>query len=144
LGVIPLGVLDDDDDTLVTLAGSSWTSIGLRGPEVSTKVLGDTAPYSSSGDIATIASGATLFTSPWDGSGDVVVELDPRTGAVTRELGAPPTTWSIWGMVAYEGVLVMCDQIGQIATFDPTTGAGTIIGAAPHDCWGAAAHPDLR
>lgn len=144
LGFVPIGILDANDDTMVTLAGSDWTTIGLRGPEISPQVVGKTSPYSSSGDIATVADGRTLFTSPSNSGGDVVVEIDPASGTILGERGYPASIFQIWGVVAYDGILVMCDQIGAISTFDPLTGEAVEIGAAPHECWGAAAHPDLR
>lgn len=145
LGFVPIGILDDDDDMLVTLLGSTWMHVGLRGPEVAPKVIGEVeSPYSSSGDIATTAAGLTVFTSNWATGGDVVVAIDPATGGVISLLGSPPTIMQVWGVVAYEDALVVCDQLGMIMSFDPSTGAGATIGGAPHECWGAAGHPDLR
>jgi hypothetical protein len=145
LGVLPIGLVDPEDDVLVTLAGSTWTAIRQRGPEVGIFEIGDVdSPYSSSGDIATTADDLTVFTSNWTGGGDVIVAVDPTTAEVIGLVGSPPTIYMVWGVVAFDGELVLCDQLGGIYGFDPATGEGWTIGAAPHECWGAAGHPDLR
>lgn len=144
LGFIPQGLVDDDDDVLYTLAGSDWTRVDLCGAQVRPQVISTLSGYSSSGDIATNGSGITVFTSPSNLGGDVVVSIDPATGTVLGELGLPATNLGVWGVVGYSLVFVMCDQLGGISVFDPIDGSGSAIATAPHECWGAAAHPDLR
>jgi len=145
LGFVPIGVVDDEDDILVTLAGTTWIAVRQRGPEIGVFEIGDVeSPYSSSGDIATTAAGLTVFTSNWSTGGDVVVGIDPATAEIVGLIGTPPTIFQVWGVVAYDDALVLCDQTGVLMSFDPSTGAGYTIGAAPHECWGAAGHPDLR
>jgi hypothetical protein len=145
LGFVPLGTLESGDDTLVTLAGSTWTRVGLRGPEVTLIEIATVAsPYTSSGDIATTASGLTVFTSPSTQGGDVVVAIDPAAGTVLGEVGPVPDSTGVWGVVAVGGMLWLFDQIGTIWTMDPSTGAVEIIGGNGSGFWGAAAHPDLR
>jgi hypothetical protein len=145
LGFVPIGIVDGQDDIMVTLAGSTWIAVRQRGPEIGVFEIGEVdSPYSSSGDIATTAAGLTVFTSPWSAGGDVLVAIDPATAEIIGLVGTPPTIYQVWGVVGYDGGLVLCDQLGGIFGFDPATGESWTIGAAGHECWGAAGHPDLR
>ncbi|MBL8945822.1 MAG: hypothetical protein JNK45_21845 [Myxococcales bacterium] len=146
LAFVPLGTIEPDDDTLVTLAGSTWTRVDLRGPEVTPNPIADVpSPYASSGDIATTASGLTVFTSPSGGvDGDVVVAIDPTSGAVLGEVGPVLGSTGVWGVAAVRGELWLFDQLGTIWTMDPSTGSTQVVGVEASRFWGAAAHPELR
>ena len=145
LAFLPLGTLDADDDTLVTLAGSAWTRIDLRGPEVAVTVIGEIeAPYSSSGDITTTFDGLTVFTSPSVTGVDLVLALDPVTGTVFGVIGLASGLSNVWGMASVRGALWLFDQVGNIATMDPISGEVVVVGFGLDGFWGAASHPDLR
>lgn len=144
LGFVPQGLVETDDDILFTLAGSDWTRVDLCGAQVRPQVISTLPGYSSSGDIATNGPGVTAFTSPAPAGGDVVVSIDPATGTVLGELGIPATIYGQWGMAAYMFVFVLCDQLGTVSVFEPISGTASVVFDAPHECWGAAAHPNLR
>jgi len=86
----------------------------------------------SSGDVVSIQNGGTYLTvkaesgNPGAGAGDRIVEVDPKTGALKRVIGA---TGSIdvlglgyWGGIAYGFTIA-----GTLIQIDLMTGAGTPI-----------------
>lgn len=140
LGFVPMGVIDDDDDTLVTLAGSAWTHVALRGAEATPSVVADVSPYSSSGDIVATPSGRTLFTSPSPSGFDVVVAIDAASGAIESELAGTGTSGA-YGLATFAGDIWIFDQLGQISRLDEASGAVEWVASYPDAWWGAAARP---
>jgi hypothetical protein len=143
LAMLPEGTIETDDDTLVALAGSTWTLGRLRGPELTLEEIAGVSPYESRGDIATAANGLTVFTSP-SASGDVVVAIEAATGKLLGEVAVLPASTGLYGAAAANGSLWLFDQLGTMWVMDPTTGASAVVGIDPAGIWGAAAHPDLR
>lgn len=141
LGFAPMGVIDDDDDTLVTLAGSVWMHVGLRGPELTPLEVASAQPYSSSGDVVVTSDGTALFTSPSSSGEDVVVAIESQTGALVGEVGPATGALNAYGIAVFDDTVWIFDSVAQIIRFDPQAGVATFAAAGPEGFWGAAAHP---
>jgi len=142
LGFVPFGAVDDDDDVLVTVAGSTFTQVALAGPNATAIPLGTVSPHSSSGDVASTRGGSVLFTSPSPTGVDAIVQVDPGNGSVLTEVGAAEGSSSAYGLAGFDDELYIFDQLGQVSRFDPLSGGATFTTLGPEGWWGAAAHPD--
>jgi hypothetical protein len=142
LGFVPFGAVDDDDDVLVTVAGSTFTQVALAGPNASEMPLGTVSPYSSSGDVTSVRGGSILFTSPWPSGVDAIVQVDPSNGSVLTEVGAAEGSSSAFGLAGFDDELYIFDQLGQVSRFDPLTRGAEFTTLGPEGWWGAATHPD--
>jgi hypothetical protein len=146
LAFLPVGVLDDDDDTLVSLAGATWMSVGLRGPELSPLALGNVAPgYSSSGDVVYDAYDTTWFSSPGNSS-DFLVSILPESGASDLVVaGAFPSTVAFYGLAAFDEHIWIFDELGSIQRWHPYWNTIEIRnGGVGEGFWGAAANVESR
>jgi len=145
LAFLPVGVLDDDDSVLVTVVDSStWTRVDLRGPEVSTTVLGSIADaYSSSGDIAYDGYGTTWLMSPTP-LGDIFASILPGNGASDLSAGGNlPSGTS--GLAAFDHHLWFFDRFGHVIDWEPYWNPALRFHArGPEGFSGAAAHLDAR
>ncbi len=139
LGIVPPGVIDDDD-VLLSIAGATVTQIHLQGPDATVVEVGAVTPYSSSGDVATLVDGTTVFTSPSSTGTDVVVMLDPANGVVLGELGPVTGSQNTWGLATWGGTLWAADAQGSIWRQD--AGVWSWVTSFEDQGWGAAAHPD--
>ncbi len=122
----------DDRYVRVDPATGGLTDIGLLN-----NAAGGNTKWISSGDVVSIKDGGTYLTvKPESGStagGDRIVEVDPKTGALKRIIGATgaPDVLGLgyWGGIAYGFTIA-----GTLIQIDLTTGAGTVIpiaGAPP-------------
>jgi hypothetical protein len=116
----------DDRYVRVDPATGTLTDVGLLNNAAS----GGTK-WISSGDVVSIKDGGTYLTvkaesGNADGRGDRIVEVDPKTGALVRIIGATGMDdvlgLGYWGGVAYGFTLA-----GRLIQIDLTTGAGTVI-----------------
>ena len=115
----------DDRYVRVDPATGQLTEIGLLNNAASGGVR-----WLSSGDVVSIKDGGTYLTvKPESGAmagGDRIVEVDPKTGALKRIIGATGRDdvlgLGYWGGIAYGFTLA-----GSLIQIDLMTGAGTVI-----------------
>ena len=117
---IPAGILDPVLDVLVGVAGSSWYRLNKSGSVFTPVYLGDYGGgYSSSGDVFSIAGVGTFATVnklfAWD---DFVVEVDPKTGKVLKEVGQLPGYTSMFGVAGWNDRVFAFDETGKILVLD--------------------------
>lgn len=141
LGFVPMGIVEGDDDTMVAVAGSTFEQVALAGPNATVIPLAGVDPHSSSGDVASLGDGTTLFTSPSPSGTDAIVAVDPTTGEVIDVVGTADGSISAYGLATFGGELWIFDQLGQISRFDPLAGGATFVTLGPEGWWGAASHP---
>ena len=116
----------DDRYVRVDPATGTLTDIGLLNNAASGGIM-----WVSSGDVVSIKDGGTYLTvkaatgNPGPG-GDRIVEVDPKTGALKRIIGATGMVdvlgLGYWGGIAYGFTIA-----GSLIQIDLTTGAGTVI-----------------
>jgi hypothetical protein len=116
----------DDKYVRVDPATGAVTQIGLLNNAASGGVT-----WVSSGDVVSIKDGGTYLTVKDEGAltspgGDRIVQVDPKTGALMRVIGATGSAdvlgLGYWGGIAYGFTLE-----GALIQIDLTTGAGTPI-----------------
>ena len=140
LGFVPAGILDPVDDVLLSISGNRVIHALLQGPSVTVVEVGTVGgPYSSSGDVAALPDGRVVFTSPDLEGSDVIVELDPATGAAIGELA--PAHSDTWGLAVWGGILWAFDAAGTARRYDPVTFAPEDVARLLFSVYGAAAHP---
>ncbi len=116
----------EDRYVRVDPATGTLTDIGLLNNAASGGTM-----WVSSGDVVSIKDGGTYLTvkaatgNPGPG-GDRIVEVDPKTGALKRIIGATGMVdvlgLGYWGGIAYGFTIA-----GKLIQIDLTTGAGTVI-----------------
>jgi len=139
-GFVPAGVADPIDDVLVVVEGSTVVQIALRGNSAERIEIGSLGGYSSSGDVAHLADGRTLLTSPSAGD-NIVIAFDPATANVLEVVGTVAGSTAAWGLASFDGRVFVFDDSGSIFEFDPTTAATTALPNTGAQLWGAASHP---
>jgi hypothetical protein len=138
---VPPGTLDATDDTLIGIAiTGDWRQMQLAGGVVSQMVLGGYGGgYTSSGDAFSIFGVGTYASVDAPGQpDDVIVEVDPITGAVQGEVATVTGYSSIYGLAGWQGSIFAFDASGAVLRIDPATGDVTLLQATPHSWWGAA------
>lgn len=138
---IPPGTLDPLDDTLIGIAiTGDWRQLELQGGMVAQMVLGGYGGgYTSSGDAFSIFGVGTWASVDAPGQADdVIVEIDPATGAVQAELATLTGYTSIYGLAGWDGSVFAFDASGAVLRVDPGTGSVTLLAQTPYAWWGAA------
>lgn len=89
--------------------------------------------YVSSGDVAFL--GERMFVSAGGACGEMLIEVDPKTGAATpiggNGLGC------VYGLAAWQGTLFILDCSGKVGTFDPDTGEAHVWSTPSMSVYGA-------
>ena len=70
-------------------------------------------------------------------SSDVIVSVDPKTGAVLSEVGPVTGYSSLYGLAGWQGVVFGFDASGAVLSIDTTTGTATLITQTNSAWWGA-------
>jgi hypothetical protein len=135
LTYVPVGTLHADREALVGYADDRYVEIDpSTGAQTLIGMLNDAASggtrWVSSGDIVSIMGAATYLTVVADSGpmpgGDRIVEVDPKTGALVRVIGATGSDGVLglgyWGGVAYGFTID-----GHLIQINLTTGAGSDI-----------------
>lgn len=144
LTLIPRGVLGTESDVLVGVsnAGGWWRLDlvqGAGGPQVTTSLLGQYGgTWTSSGDAFSI-EGVGTFASVKRGtfSTDDLVEVDPKTGLVTRVVGPLGSYGSVWGLAGWANRVYGFDESGDIFEIELSTGTLIAKKSTNHAWWGA-------
>jgi hypothetical protein len=136
LTYVPEGTLDANVEALVGYAGDKYVRVDpTTGALTQIGPLNNAASggvtWESSGDVVSIKDGGTYLTVKAQGTaastgGDRIVQVDPKTGALMRIIGATGSNdvlgLGYWGGIAYGFTLT-----GSLIQIDLTTGAGTAI-----------------
>ncbi|GEM_PF-873688 len=141
LTLVPKGVLDANSDVMVGISGvGGWYRLDQEGDQFVATLLGTYGEgYGSSGDACSIEEVGTYASVNKTGeSHDFLVEVDPKTGAVIREVGPMSPLALVYGLAGWTGRAMAFDESGKIAIIDTKTGEVTkVITDTPKKWWGA-------
>ncbi len=139
LTMVPPGVLDPNDDTLIAIANSgAWHRVDINGNMVNLTNIGSYgAGYTNDGDVFSIEGVGTFGATNKNGSSaTVIVRADPMTGMVQSDLATLSVT-NVWGLAGWEGEIFAFDSSGKVLRVDPMNGNETTIQTTNHAWWGA-------
>ena len=127
LSFVPAGTLDPSSETLVGYQGGDYVKIDTKSGEV-TKVGSLGGGFDSSGDIVSAKGGKTFVSVKGPGCSDCLVEVDPTTGALTKNWG-PIGKTDVFGLAFWAGDVYAFTNAGEIVllTFDGGALASTPI-----------------
>lgn len=139
LSFVPQGTVNPDHETLVGYNGSSYVRIdpntGLVSP---VGELGNPA-LASSGDLFSLIGGGTYLTVKGESCSDCLVEVDPVTGKLLKQLGPIGSYGNVWGLAFWGGTAYGFTNGGLMFSLDPATMVTSAIfyGGEPVKFWGA-------
>jgi hypothetical protein len=141
LTMVPPGILQPDDDTLIGIANSgAWYQMTIVGNQVQLMQIGQYGGgMTSAGDVFSIEGEGTFgaVNKPGVNNGNVIVESDPMTGMVIEELATAVGYTTIYGLAGWEGIIFAFNSGGEIVSIDPSDGTVTLIKDTPQSWWGA-------
>ncbi|HGG57886.1 MAG TPA: hypothetical protein ENK31_08845 [Nannocystis exedens] len=147
LTLLPPGVLDPDDDTLVAIATSgAWHRVTLVGNQANFNQMGQYGPgYSSSGDVFSIANVGTYGATNKSGvqGADVIVEADPTNGMVIKDIAVLQGYAGVFGLAGWEGKIFAFNSGGQVILVDPMSGDYEVVKTTSNSWWGAGVYSVL-
>ena len=123
---VPMGTVYKDKEALIGIANNGgWHQIDFQAAVPTIKQLGSYgAGYTSSGDAFSVLGIGTFATVNKTGvSGDVLVEVEPTTGKVIKDLGAIGGS-ALYGFAWWDGVFYGFASSGQVWDVDVATGKG--------------------
>ena len=68
---------------------------------------------------------------------DVIVSVDPMTGAVKGEVGVLTGYTAVYGLAGYQGEVYGFDETGKVLKIDTNTGTTSVIATTSNAWWGA-------
>jgi len=140
LTVVPVGTVSPNQEALVGVSNSgNWVWIQVSGTTATLVPLGSYGGnYTSSGDAFSIG-GVGTFASVDKGlqADDVIVEVNPATGQVLREIGTLSGYGNAWGLAGWTGRVFAFDAGGAILEVDIGTGTHTVVANTSVEWWGA-------
>jgi hypothetical protein len=144
LTLIPRAVLGTERDVLVgiSVAGGWWRLDLIQSggtTRVQTTLLGSFGSnWTSSGDAFSIEGVGTFASVKRGGMGnDQLVEVDPKTGLVTRVIAPLGSYNKVWGLAGWANRAYGFDEGGDIFEIDLSTGQTLSKRSSPHKWWGA-------
>lgn len=141
LTMVPPGILDPDDDTLIGIANSgAWYRMNIVGMQVQLAQIGQYGGnMTSAGDVFSIEGEGTFgaVNKPGVNNGNVIVESDPLNGMVIDELATAVGYTTIYGLAGWEGIIFAFNSGGEIVSIDPSDGTVMLIKDTPQSWWGA-------
>ena len=125
LTFVPAGTVDPNEEALVgVFIGGDYTRYDLKtGAQTKIGTLGGTF-FSKGADIVSIIGGKTYTTN--QGSPDHLLELDTKTGAIIRDVGATGVSL-IAGLGYWAGTLYAFNYEGKLFAVNVDTGASKEI-----------------
>lgn len=147
LTLVPRGVLEPERDVLVGISGGGgWYRLDPDGATFAGTLLGSYGEgYTSSGDayaikgvgaFATVNKGAELD--------DWLVEVEPTTGAVLREIARLEGLRNVYGLAGWTDRAMAFDEGGSIVVIETATGAVLkVLQDTPKKWWGAGVRTEL-
>ena len=141
LSFVPQGTLDPNQEALVGYVGSTYVRIDTKtGALSNVGDLGSADGYVSSGDVVSVIGGSTYLTVNGGNCSDCIVEVDPKTGALVKMIGALPFT-NVYGLAYWGGVAYGFDDTGALFEIDLPSASTKLIpvSSAPAGLayWGA-------
>jgi hypothetical protein len=125
LTVIPVGVLEPDDEVLVGISSDGgWYRLDVVGTQVQSSLLGSYGSgWGSSGDAYSIV-GVGTFASVHESSygDDTIVEVDPATGKVLSVVAELAGYGGVFGLAGWTDRAFAFDESGTILIVNTTTG----------------------
>jgi hypothetical protein len=118
LSFVPKGTVDPEVEALVGFEGSDYVRI-FPDTGVKQKIGTLDGGYVSSGDVVSVIGGGTyltVFGGP-EGCGDCLLEVDPTTGAVVKNLGPLPYG-TVYGLAFWGGSVYGFDAGGALFQID--------------------------
>jgi len=147
LTMLPPGVLDPDDDTLVAIAANGdWQKVTLIGNQAMLSKMGEYGQgYSSSGDVFSIADVGTYGATNKSGVGnaDVIVESDPLNGSVLEDISVLQGYTGVFGLAGWQGKIFAFNSGGQVILVDPENGDYEVVKTTNNSWWGAGVYSVL-
>lgn len=123
LSFVPKGTLDANEEALVGYVGADYVRIDrVTGAISNVGTLG--GGYVSSGDVVSVIGGATYLTVRQGGCGDCIVEVDPKTGAFIKNLGALGHS-GVFGLAFWGGSAYGFSDGGQLFQIDLSNAKAT-------------------
>ena len=119
------GTIYPSQDALIGIANDGgWWHIDLD--KMKLKKLGSYGKgYTSSGDAFSVLGVGTYATVKKSGSlSDVLVQVDPKTGKVLKDLGSIGAT-NLWGLAWWDGVFYGFSSTSNVWDINVKTGKGT-------------------
>jgi len=141
LTLVPPGVLDPTRDVLVGISGGGgWYRLDRSGEVFTSTLLGSYGEaYTSSGDAYAIRDvGAFATVNKGTEIDDWLVEVDPATGAVLREIARLDGLRNVYGLAGWTARAMAFDEGGTVVVIDTAT--GTVVKKiqdTPKKWWGA-------
>lgn len=141
LSFVPQGTLDPSVEALVGYSGSSYVRIDVTtGAIQQVGTLG--GGFVSSGDIVSAIDGGTYLTAKNLGGSpttDYLVEVNPATGALVRNLGALPFN-DVYGLAFWGGSLYGFSNGGTLfeITINGSTTSSAAVPNAMNEPWNGA------
>jgi hypothetical protein len=139
LSFVPQGTVNPDQETLVGYDGSSYVRIdpntGLVSP---VGELGNPS-LASSGDLFSLIGGGTYLTVKGENCSDCLVEVNPATGKLLKQLGPIGGYGNVWGLAFWGGTAYGFTTGGLMFSLDPATMVTSPIfySGDPVGFWGA-------
>jgi hypothetical protein len=135
LSFVPAGVLDPTEEVLVGYDGGDYVRVDVASGKV-TKVGQLGGGFQSSGDMVTAKDGKGYVTVKGPGCADCIVQVDPKTGALVKNLGSLGHTdvfgVAFWGGELYgftnEGSVLLIELAGDAAKVTELPFAGKPAG----------------
>jgi hypothetical protein len=139
LSFVPVGTVEADREALVGFQGGDYVKIDPQSGAV-TKVGEIGGGLQSSGDIVSAIGGKTFVTVKGKDCADCLVEINPATGALTKNWG-PIGKPDVFGLAFWAGDLYAFTNAGELLLITLTTGTLVMqtipITNAPAKFWGA-------
>jgi hypothetical protein len=141
LTMVPPGTLHPFLDTLVAIANSgAWYKVAVSNGQAQLTQIGQYGSgYSSSGDAFSIMGVGTFGSVDWTGApaSDVIVSVDPLTGAVQSQVGPVTGYHSLYGLAGWSGEVYGFDASGAVVQIDIANGNTSLIAQTANPWWGA-------
>ena len=139
LSFVPAGTVEPDREALVGFQGGDYVKIDPQSGAV-TKIGVIGGGLQSSGDVVSAKGGKTFVTVKGKDCADCLVEIDPATGALTKNWG-PIGKTDVFGLAFWAGDLYGFTNAGELILITLDTGTLQMqpipVTDAPMKFWGA-------
>jgi hypothetical protein len=126
LSFVPAGTVDPNVEALVGYEGAEYVRIDLTSGAVTTIGSLGNAGYASSGDVVSVIGGGTYLTVNGNGCNDCIVEVNPTTGALVKNIGKLAYS-EVYGLAFWGGSAYGFSATGPVFQINLTTAACTDI-----------------
>jgi hypothetical protein len=148
LTLIPGELMDEDADVLIGISEEGgWYRLDLENGQLLPTLLGSYGDlYKSAGDAYSIVGVGTFAAVYKEGEWDnnVLVSINPKTGAVIDEIGLITGYIGIFGLAGWTDKAFAFDKTGDISVIDTNTAEFTVLHQTEHSWWGAGVLTKLK